>query len=155
LVAQVNSETSDVLAAIDHVASLPMIDQQRIGTIGWSLGGTITLFVASRTTRFRAAISQAPGFVVSAREAMIAAARTAQTPMLLMVAENDGAVTSFVSDISDAMIAAGRPSEKHIYPPYTPPEPVPGAEPGHTLFLVAGVSTWGGDAVAFFHAHLA
>lgn len=54
-----NSMASDALALIDHVRTLPYVDNQRIGVYGVSLGGDVALHVAARTS-IRALILGAP-----------------------------------------------------------------------------------------------
>lgn len=50
-------EVDDLLAARDHLASLPYVDPDRIYLAGHSTGGTMTLLAAASTDAFRAAFS--------------------------------------------------------------------------------------------------
>jgi dienelactone hydrolase len=155
LVQRFNNETDDVLAALDYAVTLPIVDPLRLGIAGWSRGGSITMLALSRSPRFRAGINEA-GAVddPDMRTALIAAARAAHAPVMLMDAEDDGTTIARIMEFDAEMTAAGRPHEVRIYPPYTPPEPVTGFPPSHMLFAAAGVGIWGGDAVAFFRRHL-
>jgi dipeptidyl aminopeptidase/acylaminoacyl peptidase len=50
-------EVDDVLAAADHLAKLPYVDDKHIYVSGHSAGGTLTLLAAMASKRFRAAAS--------------------------------------------------------------------------------------------------
>jgi dienelactone hydrolase len=50
-------EIEDVLAAADHLASLPWVDPTRIYLAGHSAGGTLVMLAAMASNRFRAAAS--------------------------------------------------------------------------------------------------
>lgn len=54
---QFYGEVDDLLAARDHLASLPYVDPKRIYLAGHSTGGTLTLLAAASTDQFRAAVS--------------------------------------------------------------------------------------------------
>jgi dipeptidyl aminopeptidase/acylaminoacyl peptidase len=60
-VGRLEAETGDALAALDFLKTLPWVDQRRIGIMGWSLGGIVSVFAASRSDRFQAAVDQAGG----------------------------------------------------------------------------------------------
>lgn len=54
-------EVDDVLTAVDQLKTLPYVDMDRIGIMGWSHGGYITLFSVFRDrTPFRAAAAIVP-----------------------------------------------------------------------------------------------
>lgn len=46
----------DTIRAIDYLQSLPEVDPERIGMLGLSMGGTITLFAAALEARVKAAV---------------------------------------------------------------------------------------------------
>jgi carboxymethylenebutenolidase len=159
LVDRLRAESDDVLAAQEFAKRLDGVDADRIGVVGWSLGGIITMLTISRTAAFKAAVSQAGGALLWNRSpaiqaALVAAGRDAKAPAMLMVAENDR-TTEAARAVAAAMAAAGRPHELKIYPPYDPPKPDPTTAPGHLLFGMAGVGIWGVDAVNFLRRHLA
>jgi dipeptidyl aminopeptidase/acylaminoacyl peptidase len=56
------AEVDDVLTAVDYLkASVPQVDPARIGIIGWSHGGMITLLSITReATTFKAAVAMVP-----------------------------------------------------------------------------------------------
>lgn len=53
-------EVDDILAAAEHLASLPWVDPQRIYLGGHSTGGTLVLLVAENSARFRATFAFGP-----------------------------------------------------------------------------------------------
>jgi dienelactone hydrolase len=160
LVSRLNEETDDVLAGLEYAATQPGIDWRRAALVGWSLGGIITIFTLARSAAFRCGIAQAGGALTWDRSAAIraslpAAARAAQAPLLMMIAENDRS-TAPVTTLDAEMRAANRPHEVKLYPPFTPPRnDTPGMAPGHLLFGAAGVNIWGDDALAYLRRYLA
>jgi dipeptidyl aminopeptidase/acylaminoacyl peptidase len=54
-------EIDDVMSAVDYLKTLPYVDPSRLGIMGWSHGGYITLLSVFRdTTPFRAAAAMVP-----------------------------------------------------------------------------------------------
>ena len=53
--------TKDILAGIDHLEDLNIIDNSKIGCMGWSAGGYICAFLATTSNRFKA-ISVGAGY---------------------------------------------------------------------------------------------
>lgn len=54
-------EIEDVMSAVDHLKTLPHVDAERLGIMGWSHGGYISLFSVFRdTTPFKAAAAMVP-----------------------------------------------------------------------------------------------
>ena len=52
-------DLKDILAGVDTVTGRFPVDPQRIGLIGWSYGGFMTMFAVTQTNRFRAAVAGA------------------------------------------------------------------------------------------------
>lgn len=52
----------DLQAVVDHVASRPYIDADRLGVYGYSYGGYMTSWAIGQTDRFKAAVCGAPAF---------------------------------------------------------------------------------------------
>jgi len=152
LVARLQAETDDVLAALGYLQTLGFADTKRMAVMGWSFGGIVTMFAASRSRAFRAAVNQA-GAALSwnsnpaLRAALIAAAEKTTTPALLMVAANDR-TTSSITTLADIYKARGIPHRAVIYEPFTPRQGRPGA-PGHALFSAQGTAVWEADVVQF------
>src|SRR5437773_12380679 len=99
------AETDDVLAAADYLQTLDFADTKRMAVMGWSFGGIVTMFAASRSGAFAAAVNQAGGALSwngnpSLRAALIAAAEKSATPTLFMVAANDR-TTSSITTLAD------------------------------------------------------
>jgi dienelactone hydrolase len=158
LVERLTAESDDVLAALDFAKRLDGVDANRTGVVGWSLGGIIAMLAISRTAAFRAAVSQAGGALLwnrspAIRSALVAAAKEAKAPALLMVAENDR-TTEAARTMASTMAAANLPHALKIYPDYEPPQPDPDSAPGHLLFGTAGVGIWGADTVQFLRRYL-
>jgi dipeptidyl aminopeptidase/acylaminoacyl peptidase len=54
-------EVDDVMSAVDYLKTLPYVDPERLGVMGWSHGGYITLFTVFRDqTPFKAAAAIVP-----------------------------------------------------------------------------------------------
>lgn len=58
----IESESADLCAALEFMATLPHIDVSRIAVGGLSTGGLASLLAAAREPRFRAVVSMAGGF---------------------------------------------------------------------------------------------
>lgn len=54
-----NLDVKDVLAAVDKVVGMGIVDSQRLAVGGWSYGGMLTDYVIASDTRFKAALSGA------------------------------------------------------------------------------------------------
>jgi dienelactone hydrolase len=152
------AETDDVLAAVDFLRTVPFADRGRLGIVGWSIGGIVTLFALARSKAFRAAVNQASGVLTWRRSpalqtALTEAVRRASCPILMMDAENDAAPEA-IPALARAMEAAALPHKMMIYPPYMPAHPTPGSAPGHALFEPDGIPIWGKDAVSFLDGYL-
>lgn len=54
-----NKEVQDLMAGVDHVIGMGIVDTARMGIGGWSYGGILTDYTIATTTRFKAASSGA------------------------------------------------------------------------------------------------
>jgi len=158
LIARLQAEADDVLAAVEYLRSVPSADISRLGIAGWSLGGIVTLFAASRSRSFRAAVDQAGGvlmwrFSPALQAALTQVARAVTCPVLLMDAQNDAAPEA-IPTLSQVMDAAGLPHRLIMYPPFTPTVREAAIAPGHLLLSAEGLPIWGRDAIGFFDAYL-
>jgi dienelactone hydrolase len=158
LIDRLRAESDDVIAALEFARRLEGVDAARAGVIGWSIGAIVTTLAISRTDGFKGAVSQAGGALLwnrspAIRNALVAAAKEAKAPALMMVAENDR-TTEAARTVASTMAAAKLPHALKIYPPYDPPKPDPESAPGHLLFGNAGVGIWGNDTLDFFRRHL-
>jgi dienelactone hydrolase len=158
-VARLHEETDDVLAAVDYLRTLPFVDPKRIGIMGWSLGGIVTMFAVSRSTTFAVAVNQAGGALMwngnpEVRRALIAAAGKATTPTLLLVAENDR-TTASITTLGEILKKRGVAHRMVIYESFTPQERTfAGGAPGHRLFSEQGMNVWQGDVLEFLGRYL-
>ena len=158
LVARLGAETDDVLAALDFLKTVAFVDSGRLGIMGWSLGGIVTMLAISRSTAFKAAVDQAGGALTwdhsaAVREALEDAARHARAPLMLLVAANDR-TTESITAVDRVLTQRNWPHETKIYPPFVPRSGFAGA-PGHAIFGREGVAIWRADVIAFLDRHLA
>ena len=161
-VARVEAETDDVLAAVDYLRTLAFANTKRIGIMGYSLGGIVTMFAVSRSTTFAVAINQAGAagaWDISAplRSALIATAEKATTPTLLMVAQNDRGTDS-ITTLGEIFKKRGVPHRVIVYEPFTPQQASwPGefnTAPGHEVFRAQGMPVWEKDVIEFLARYL-
>jgi dienelactone hydrolase len=148
LVPRLQAETDDVLASLGYLQMLDFADTKRMAVMGWSFGGIVTMFAASRSNAFAAAVNQAGGALSwdgnpSLRAALIAAAGKSATPTLFMVASNDR-TTSSITTLADVYKARGIPHRAVIYDTTL----------GHALFSPRGAAVWEADVVQFLGRHL-
>jgi len=156
---RLESETDDVLAAIEYLRTVPSLDPKRLGIMGWSLGGIITMFAISRSNEFRVAINQAGGALTwdrlpALRLALIDAAQKTTTPVLLLVAKNDR-TTDSVTTLAERLQARNVPHKLVIYDSFTPSD-FGGASgaPGHRIFGRQGTAIWRNDVVDYLGGYL-
>jgi dienelactone hydrolase len=158
-IARLQAETDDVLAALDYLRTLPFADTKRIGIMGWSLGGIVTMFAVSRSSAFAAAIDQAGAALTwdgsaQVRSALIAAAEQGTTPALLLVAQNDR-TTASITTLADIFKKRGVPHRMVIYEPFTPQQAGGAAiAPGHLVFSAQGTQVWERDVLEFLGRYL-
>ena len=159
-VARLDEETDDVLAAVDFLRAQAFVDPKRLGVMGWSFGGIVTMFAVSRGNAFAVAVDQAGGALTwntnpDVRSALTAAAQKSTTPTLLQVAENDR-TTDSITTVAKILDKRGIPHRMVIYPPFTAATPLSfgtGA-PGHMVFAERGMSVWSADTLEFLGRYL-
>ena len=151
-----------MFAAVDYLRTLAFADTKRIGIMGFSLGGIVTMFAVSRSSTFAVAINQAGAagaWDISAplRSALIAAAEKATTPTLLMVAQNDRSTES-ITTLGEIFKKRGVPHRVIVYGPFTPQQVSYPDEfntaPGHEVFRAQGVHVWEKDVLEFLARYL-
>jgi dienelactone hydrolase len=152
------AETDDVLAAIDYLRTIRFADTERMGIMGWSFGGIVTMLAVSRSTAFLAAIDQAGGALswhgnAHVRSALVAAAEKAATPTLFMVAKNDRTTLS-ITTLAEIFKKRDVPHRMVIYEPFTPAQGTRVAAPGHAVFSAQGAGVWESDVVQFLDRYL-
>jgi len=158
LITRLQAETDDVLAAIDYLRTVPFADTHRLGIMGWSFGGIVTMLAASRSTAFVVAVDQAGGALTwdaspFLRRALVEAAEKSMTPTLFMVAKNDRTVSSITTP-AEIFTTRAVPLRMIIYEPFTPAQGTRVAAPGHALFSEQGASVWANDLLQFLGRYL-
>jgi dienelactone hydrolase len=158
LVSRLEEETDDVLAALDYLRALPFVDMNRLGIMGWSFGGIVTMFAVGRSTAFAAAVDQAGGALVwhgsaQMRQALIAAAERSTTPTLLLVAQNDR-TTASITTLAEIFKKRGVAHRLVIYEPFKSAREGIASAPGHRIFSAEGADIWEGDVLEFLSRYL-
>jgi dipeptidyl aminopeptidase/acylaminoacyl peptidase len=54
-----HGDLRDILAGVDHVVKTVPVDEKRVGVLGWSYGGFMTMWAVTQTNRFRVAVAGA------------------------------------------------------------------------------------------------
>src|SRR5262245_30987332 len=159
-VARLDEETDDVLAAVDFLRTQAFVDARRLGVMGWSFGGIVTLFAVSRGNVFAVAVDQAGGALTwntnpDVRAALTAAAQKSATPTLLQVAENDR-TTDSITTVAKILDKRGIPNRMVIYTPFTAATLTSHGtgRPGHMVFAERGLSVWSADVLEFLARYL-
>jgi dienelactone hydrolase len=158
-IARLQEETDDVLAAAEYLRALPVVDATRLGLMGWSFGGVVTMLAIGRSTAFAAAVNQAGGALTwndtpPMRTALLDAAGKAASPTLLQVAENDR-TTASITAVGEILARRGVPHRVVIYGPFgAQPSTFADTAPGHQLFSARGVGVWERDVLEFLASHL-
>jgi dienelactone hydrolase len=158
LVPRLQNDTDDVLAALEYLRTLALTDTKRVGIMGWSYGGIISMFAVSRSSAFAVAVNQAGGALTwdgneHVRNALIAAAEKATTPMLLQVAQNDR-TTASITTLAEIFKRRGISHRAVIYDPFKPQRGDPDTPPGHRVFSAEGMHVWENDVLEFLGRYL-
>lgn len=154
---RVQEETGDMLAAVELVKTLPYADANRVGVMGWSFGGIISVFAASRSSALRAVVDQAGGALTwdhspAMQAALKGAAGKIGIPLLGMVAKNDR-TTESVKEVVREAEKHGGVTKLIVYPPFAPNE-AGGVAPGHMIFGKEGWRIWEADLKEFLEKYL-
>ena len=155
---RLQDETDDVLAGVDYLRTLDFVDAKRLGIMGWSFGGIVTMLAASRGTTFAAAVDQAGGALswdgsAPMRAALTAAARRSTTPTLFQVAANDR-TTESITTLAAIFDERRVPNRAIVYPPFTPAAGGLAIAPGHLVFSAQGMAVWERDVLEFLGRYL-
>jgi carboxymethylenebutenolidase len=152
VIAQLDAENDDVLAAIAWIGKQPYVDPTRIAVAGCSFGGIHTVLTAERSPAIFAAVDFA-GASMSwdesppLQERLKVAVRNARAPIFFLQAENDFNTTPS-RVLSAEMTAASKPNAMKIFPPHGKT-----AMGGHAGFCTRGMSEWGGEVLSFLRSH--
>jgi dienelactone hydrolase len=152
-VARLQQEADDVIAAAEFAKTLPDADASRIAVMGWSFGGIVSVFAASRSSLFRVVVDQAGGALSwdgspELQSALKDAAGRIRVPLLGMVAENDRTTKSVKVVVEEAKKKEDQ-ARLIVYPAFKPRENPGGIAPGHLIFSADGISLWQSDVQEF------
>ena len=151
--ARIRQEANDVVSGMEFLRALPFADLKRVGMIGYSLGGIVTLRVASGAPgALRVVVLQAAGaaetdrfFHLQLRE-MVEMARLVDAPILIQNGRDDtDSSVRFVRQFAEELRRVGKNVTVRIYPGT------------HDLFATyprGPEGDWGRDLVAFLTRHL-
>ena len=158
LVPRLQKDTDDVLAAVEHLRTVPLADTKRIGIMGWSYGGIISMLAISRSNAFAVAVNQAGGALTwdgnaHVRSALTAAAEKATTPTLFQAAQNDR-TTASITTLAEIFNKRGVSHRTVIYDPFKPQRGDPRTPPGHRVFSAEGMHVWERDVLEFLDRYL-
>ncbi len=156
-VTRVQEETDDVLAAAEFAKTLPYADTGRMGVMGWSFGGIVSVFAASRSDAFHAVVDQAGAALTwdhspAMQDALREASRKIKIPLLGMVAQNDRTTDSVKTVVHEAE-KHGATAKLIVYPPFKPKD-AGGIAPGHLIFSREGWQIWEADIKEFLAKYL-
>ena len=158
-VARQQQEADDVIAAAEFAKTLSYVDGTRIGVVGWSFGGIVSVLAASRSSVFRVVVDQAGGSLSwrtspALQRALAEAAGQIRVPLLGMVAEND-ATTQAVKTVVEQAQKHGGNARLIVYPAFTPRVNPNGIAPGHMIFGIEGAHIWERDLTEFLARNMA
>jgi dienelactone hydrolase len=141
LAARLGREAEDVVAAIDWLAARPEITGDRIGLIGSSFGGVMSLLGAARHPGVRCTVDFAGAAMnwertPTLRRTMLAAARDLTVPIALVQSENDYSAAP-TRELAAECARLGKPHAARVFPSFGLT-----ADEGH-LFFQNGAMIWG------------
>jgi dienelactone hydrolase len=122
LVRRLDSEANDVVAALNYLRTKPEIIPDRIGVMGSSFGGVMTLLSAAREPRFRCAVEFA-GAAMNweaaplLREYLLGETTKLTQPILFAQAENDFSIRPTL-ELTESAERAGKVVYSRMYPPF-------------------------------------
>jgi carboxymethylenebutenolidase len=147
-----NEQMNEAVAALAQLRARADVDVRRIGVVGHSFGGSLSVLMAAQEQGIRAAVifggaagswAQSPAL----RERLLTAVRSVSAPALFIHAENDYS-TAPGPALAAEMQQYGKSSAVKIYPPFGLD-----ARAGHNL-IFRSVPTWESDVFEFLDAHL-
>jgi carboxymethylenebutenolidase len=147
-----NDQLNEATTALARLRGRSDVDRRRIGIVGHSFGGSLSLLMGALDPEIRALVifgGAAGSWNQSAalRARLLAAVGRISVPVFLIYAENDYSTDPGVA-LAAELRRLGRPHAMKIYPPS-------GADPraGHNI-IFRSVRTWESDVFAFLDAHL-
>ncbi len=156
---RLKSEADDAVAAIAYLRSVPFADNNRIGIMGWSFGGIVTMLSISRSPEFKVAVNQAGGAQTwthsrSLRQELTGAAQKTNTPVLLLVAISDS-TTDSVATLAPYLKARNVPHKLIVYDSKNlAADGRSASDLGHRTFSRDGAAIWRNDVIEFLNLYL-
>jgi dienelactone hydrolase len=147
-----HEEMNEAAAALERLRARDDVDARRLGVVGHSFGGSLSLLMAARDPEIRAAVifggaagswNQSPGL----RERLLAAVARMPAPAMFIHAENDYSIAPG-SALAAEMQRLEKPHTLKIYGPFGPD-----TRAGHNI-VFESVRTWESDVFAFLDACL-
>lgn len=109
---RIDEASRDLAAAIDHVSSLPETTSRKVGTIGFCMGGALSLYAACQNPEVGACVVFYGGHPNVKPDLA-----TLQAPVLGIYAGKDGFVTpASVKELDHTLTQLGKRHEFHTYP---------------------------------------
>jgi dienelactone hydrolase len=147
-----HDELDEARAGLTFLRTLSGVDSHRLGSVGHSFGGSLTILLADRDSALRAVVAFAPAAFSWERSPELRARLTAAVdrtlvPVLLIHAANDFSVLPGKA-LAAELQRRGKPHELKLYPAFGS---TPGA--GHNLVYLSP-STWERDVFRFLGEHL-
>lgn len=152
LVARLDAESDDVVAARVFAAGLTGVDPDRIGVMGSSFGGVVTLLAAAKEPAFRCAVEFAGAAMnwertEHLRELLHTAAAQLTQPIFFLQADNDYSTRPTV-ELAAGLEGTGKVVRSRVYPALGLSK-----DEGHFLYR-DGTLLWGPDVHDFLEEHL-
>jgi len=152
LAARLAREAEDVVAAVAWLGARPEVAPDRIGVIGSSFGGVMSLLAAARCPGLRCAVDFAGAAMnwertPTLRATMLEAARQLAVPICLVQSENDYS-TAPTRELAAELGRHGKAHVARVFPAFGLT-----ADEGH-LFLQNGAPIWGPWVRAFLERWL-
>jgi carboxymethylenebutenolidase len=146
-----NRELTDALAGLAKLKSIPTVDPNRIGAVGHSFGGSLSLLLASRDTTLKgvANFAGAAGSwkLLDLQRALVEAVEQLNTPVFFAFAANDYSVEP--GNILNAKMAAqGKIHQLKIFPSFGT-----SAAEGHNIIYDA-IDQWESDVFVFLDKYV-
>ena len=109
---RVDEAERDLAGAIDHLAARPEVSSKRVGTVGFCMGGALSLFAASKNPEVGACVVFYGGHPNIKPDLP-----ALQAPVLGLYARKDGFVSpQVVKALDDELTRLGKRHEFHTYP---------------------------------------
>ena len=147
-----HEEMNEAAAALERLRARDDVDARRLGVVGHSFGGSLSLLMAARDPEIRAAVifggaagswNQSAGL----RERLLTAVARMPAPAMFIHAENDYSIAPG-SALAAEMQRLGKPHALKIYGAFGPD-----TRAGHNI-VFESVRTWESDVFAFLDACL-